>query len=207
MFTHHDIWIAIDHLAEKHFLSPSGLAKKAGLSATLFNPSKRKGIDRNRWPSTESLASILKATNTSLAEFARLINPKPPLADMLPLLALDEALLGGSFDKEGKMNGEKWDKASVPTGHDPSAFMIEITGTSLSPVYQEGQRIIVSPEEKIRRGDRIVALKRNGALAIGQLGREGAHKIEILPFRQDSTPLTLSRSEIHWIYRIVWASQ
>lgn len=35
------VWDAVDKLARAHGLSPSGLAKKAGLDATTFNKSKR----------------------------------------------------------------------------------------------------------------------------------------------------------------------
>ena len=34
------VWDAVDKLARAHGLSPSGLAKKAGLDATTFNKSK-----------------------------------------------------------------------------------------------------------------------------------------------------------------------
>ena len=41
MLRHKDIWRAIDRLAEKHGLSPSGLARRSGLDPTTFNKSKR----------------------------------------------------------------------------------------------------------------------------------------------------------------------
>ena len=41
MLTHGKIWTAIDALARRYGLSPSGLANRAGLDATAFNPSKR----------------------------------------------------------------------------------------------------------------------------------------------------------------------
>ena len=41
MLTHNQIWTAIDRLAARAKLSPSGLAKKAGLDPTTFNKSKR----------------------------------------------------------------------------------------------------------------------------------------------------------------------
>lgn len=207
MFTHHDIWSAIDRLADRHQLSASGLAKKAGLSSTLFNPSKRKGEDRNRWPSTESIAAILKATHTSIEEFAVLVNPKAVRGEMIPILSLSDASKGGVFNKDGCPTGEKWDTTPLPAGCDAGAFMIEITGPSLTPVYNDGERIVVSPQEKIRRGDRVVVLTRSGDLHVCRLGREGAHKVELIPFRQDTPPLTLSRHEVLWIYRIIWVSQ
>ena len=62
MFTHKQLWNAIDGLADKHGLSASGLAKRAGLDPTAFNPSKRVGPDgRERWPTTESLSKVLAA--------------------------------------------------------------------------------------------------------------------------------------------------
>ena len=36
------VWEAVDKLANINGLSPSGLAKKAGLDATTFNKSKRR---------------------------------------------------------------------------------------------------------------------------------------------------------------------
>ena len=50
---HKDIWRGIDQLAAHHGLAPSGLARRAGLDPTAFNPSKREGADgRPRWPSS-----------------------------------------------------------------------------------------------------------------------------------------------------------
>ncbi len=68
--THARIWRAIDDLAGRHGLSTSGLAVKAGLDPTIFNPSKRLAKDgRPRWPSTESIARILDATGETVVEF------------------------------------------------------------------------------------------------------------------------------------------
>ena len=62
MLSHETIWSAIDTLAERHQLTPSALAKRAGLDPTSFNKSKRFGPDgRKRWPSTESVSKVLEA--------------------------------------------------------------------------------------------------------------------------------------------------
>jgi hypothetical protein len=51
------------------------LAKSAGLDATAFNRSKRFGLHgRERWPSTESLAKVLKAGNLDLRALAGIID-------------------------------------------------------------------------------------------------------------------------------------
>ena len=41
MLTHDQIWTALDRLAERGGLSPSGLARRSGLDPTTFNKSKR----------------------------------------------------------------------------------------------------------------------------------------------------------------------
>ena len=51
--SHAKLWKAVDNLARREGLSPSGLARRAGLDATSFNPSKRFGPGdppRPRWP-------------------------------------------------------------------------------------------------------------------------------------------------------------
>ena len=74
MLSHDRIWAAIDALAKKHQLTPSGLARRAGLDPTSFNKSKRHSSDgRKRWPSTESVAKVLEATGDSVNDFFALL--------------------------------------------------------------------------------------------------------------------------------------
>lgn len=74
MFTHAELWSAIDALAKNAQLTPSGLARRAGLDPTTFNKSKRFASDgRPRWPSTESLAKILEVTATDMITFGQLL--------------------------------------------------------------------------------------------------------------------------------------
>ena len=75
MFTHNDIWSAIDQLAKDNGYSTSGLAKRAGQDPTAFNKSKRVTKDgKERWPSTESVSKILFITETSLEDFGKLFS-------------------------------------------------------------------------------------------------------------------------------------
>ena len=63
MFSHAQVWSAIDALAQQNEISVSRLARIAGLDPTTFNKSKRTAQDgRLRWPSTESLSKIMAAT-------------------------------------------------------------------------------------------------------------------------------------------------
>ena len=75
MFSHSDLWQAIDRLAEINGLSTSALAIRAGLDPTALNKSKRVKRDgRKRWPSTESLSRLLEVTNTEFVLFARMVS-------------------------------------------------------------------------------------------------------------------------------------
>lgn len=83
MFTHDQIWYGIDQLASSRGLSPSGLAKRAGLDPTSFNKSKRVSPDgKPRWPSTESLAKVLSVTDATMSELIGMIDflPSSPLS-------------------------------------------------------------------------------------------------------------------------------
>lgn len=72
MFSHAELWSAIDALAKAAQFTPSGLARRAGLDPTTFNKSKRFAADgRPRWPSTESLAKILEVTATDMITFSK----------------------------------------------------------------------------------------------------------------------------------------
>jgi len=89
MLSHSQIWRAIDALAARHGMSPSGLAKQAGLDPTTFNKSKRGGDGgKLRWPSTESLSKVLAATGSSLEELVVLITEGAPKTRMVPLIGL-----------------------------------------------------------------------------------------------------------------------
>src|SRR5438105_15524112 len=93
--TRDQIWIALDRLAARVGLSPSGLAQRAGLDPTTFNKSKRVTSDgRERWPSTESIAKALAAADSSIDIFARLVGDEAGGGRSVPLLGL--ALAGAS---------------------------------------------------------------------------------------------------------------
>jgi len=71
---HEQIWHAIEMFAKEHGMSCSGLAKCSGLDPTTFNKSKRfSKYEQPRWPSTNSIAKILSATNASIQDFCKYI--------------------------------------------------------------------------------------------------------------------------------------
>src|SRR5512138_1641215 len=120
ILTHDQIWGALDRLAARAGLSPSGLAKKAGLDPTTFNKSKRITPDgRARWPSTESVSKSLNATGVTVEQFVSLITEGAPApARAIPMLALSAAGAAGHFDDSGFPAGAGWDEIAFPAIED-----------------------------------------------------------------------------------------
>jgi len=208
MLTHHQIWTALDRLAERAGLSPSGLAKRSGLDPTTFNKSKRITSDgRERWPSTESVAKALAATNTTIDHFVQLIEETARAAQAVPLLGFAEAGAGGYFDDGGFPVGKGWDEVRLPNVNDEHAYALEISGDSMKPAYRDGDVIIVSPGTPIRRGDRVVVKTKDGEVMVKELKRRTAKTLELQSLNPTHPDRTLSADDVDWIARIVWASQ
>ncbi len=203
---HSDIWNGLDRLAARYGLTPSGLAKRAGLDPTAFNPSKRKGRDgRPRWPSTESVARALDAVGAGFDDLAAIIEGKRGAT--APLIGFAQAGADGFFDDSGFPLGEGWEQVRFPGLGSEPVYALEIMGNSMEPVYREGDRIIVSPSDPIRRGDRVVLKTLDGEVMAKAIGRRSDTQIELLSFNPDFPPRHLDPKSVAWMARIVWASQ
>ncbi len=210
MLKHAEIWRAIDRMAEKQGMSPSGLARRSGLDPTTFNKSKRITKEgKQRWPSTESVAKILTATGDSLAEFVAQMGEDNAsvLAQRIPVIGYAQAGEEGYFDDAGYPTGNGWDEVLFPQIGDLHAFALEINGDSMEPIFRVGDTIIVSPRAGIRRGDRVVVRTRDGEVMAKELTRQSARKVELVSLNKAHSDRSLDVEEIDWIARIVWASQ
>ncbi|TCL75515.1 helix-turn-helix transcriptional regulator [Rhizobium sp. BK251] len=221
MLSHDQIWEAIDRLAERHDLTPSGLARRAGLDPTSFNKSKRLGPDgRLRWPSTESIAKVLEATGASMEQFLSFMRPAgagsalpdgafPPQAGSIPLLGFAQAGAGGFFDDGGFPAGQGWDVVEFPAAPSRKAgvYALEVQGDSMMPLYRDGDVLIVEPGAQVRRGDRVVVKTREGEVMAKVLLRQSARSIELMSLNPDHPNRALELADVEWIARIIWASQ
>src|SRR3979409_640746 len=167
MLTHGQVWTALDRLAERAGLSPSGLAKRSGLDPTTFNKSKRITVDgRERWPSTESVAKALQATNVSIDTFVQFIEHRPRALQSVPRRGFAQAGGGGYFDDGGFPVGKGWDEVGLPSVNDEHAYALEISGDQMKPTYRDGDVIVISPGTPIRRGDRVVVKTKAGEVMV-----------------------------------------
>ena len=208
MLTHGQVWGALDRLAERAGMSPSGLARRAGLDPTTFNKSKRITADgRERWPSTESLAKALAATGSSIDTFVQLIGDHGRDVQSVPLLGFAQAAHAGHFDPHGYPTGRGWDAVALPVAGEDHAFALEISGDALTPAYRNGDVILVAPRTPIRRGDRVVVKTVAGEVLIRELKRRSAKALELSALDANGRDLVLAPNEVEWVARIAWARQ
>ena len=221
MLSHDRVWAAIDALAERYSLSASGLARRAGLDSTAFNKSKRLSADgRPRWPSTESLAKIIEATNSSLDEFFSLIEGRPKPAGLkpvdrplptqtstVPLLGFAQAGAGGFFDDAGFPAGQGWDLVELPAQSGEGSYALQVQGDSMLPLYRHGDVLVVQPGASVRKGDRVVVKTVSGEVMAKVLERRTPKSVDLVSLNPEHPDRQLAAGEIEWLARIVWASQ
>ncbi|KLK90433.1 DNA-binding protein [Microvirga vignae] len=210
MLSHERVWAAIDALATRHGMTASGLARKAGLDATSFNKSKRVSPEgRERWPSTESISKILRATGATLEDFLRLVEPSGSLRrSMIPMIGMAQASAGKILTDEGlPAGGPGWDEIEFPDFGQEKVFALEVTGDTMAPLYRDGDVLIVSPTASPRKGDRVVVCTTKGEIFAQELKRRSAKTLELAALTKDSEEKAIPAEEIAWIARIMWARQ
>ena len=193
---HERLWAAIDAIATRYGLSPSGLARRAGLDATAFNKSKRFTADgRPRWPSTESIAKILGATGCDLVDFVDLIGAGLLRTPTAPFTARTVRPAFDGFHDDG---GE------IVRSGEPMSVQVHDHG--MLPLYRKGDVLIVSATEAIRPGDRVVLRVDDGSLeAWVFLGRDpDGYALEAIG---GGARQTIAAARVSCLARILWASQ
>ncbi|WP_374310779.1 helix-turn-helix transcriptional regulator [Dongia sp.] len=233
MLQHADVWRGIDRLAAKHGLSASGLARRAGLDPTAFNPSKRITREgRPRWPSTESLSKILTVTGEPFVDFVLLTGAGNGEANgnghggaaaydqavsggrvvargqsrTIPVITLDRLAAGDCFDASGMPMGPDWGHLEF-TGAGRDYFGVEITGTDFDPIYRDGDTLIAARGAEIRRGDRIIIGTSAGTVLVRKVVRHDADGYYLEAVRQPGQPQFVPQDQVRFTARIQWVSQ
>ena len=188
--------------AEREGLSASGLAKKAGLNSTSFNPSKRASKTRKRWPSTESINQFADHDDLGALPCWR---PGHHDADGHSIGQSCRCTMRALFNEVGHPDGDAWDKLRFPVLSDPHAFALEV-GKGL------GQFTATAPSWLPHPKNRAVAIvlfcaSGKAALRLGSWAAILAERSRSIPLASPNTPLAIARNVIEWRHRIAWASQ
>jgi phage repressor protein C with HTH and peptisase S24 domain len=205
---HEDLWRALDTLAAENGMTPSGLARAAGLDATTFNRSKRCGHDgRPRWPSTESLSRVLAATGASLEGFTALVSGARTLSHSrreryLRVTGVRQEAPLNRFDAAGTPIGREWERREAPSLAEPGDYGLRIETEAFEPVLCRGDLLMVSPENPIRTGDRVVACVAQDVMIARLRGRSTS----TLTFERLGFPglRVVDMDDVPWMHRITW---
>ena len=218
MFRHLQIWTAIDRLADINGLSPSGLARKAGLDATAFNKSKRFSKEgRERWPSTESLAKVLEVTKTEFLDFGLILKPDGRIGapGSIAELTYNSGTSGtsldlprsGFFEEDVQDTTGKWEIIPLPEGQFDGDYAFRIFDNAMLPVFRENDIVIVSKQAKTKAGDRVVIKLPTGKFIVRILLDSDQDGVLLTTFNANNADQRLNRSNIEWMMKITWASQ
>ena len=208
MLSHGEIWGAIDRLALKLSISPSRLARDAGLDATSFNKSKRiTPAGKPRWPSTESISKVLRTVDMGFEDFACMAKNKGASGPAIPVIGLAQAGDEGFFDDAGFPCGGSWEDVRIPGELDDNVYALEIAGDSMDPVLRAGDKVLVAPNANVRRGDRVVVKTLEGEVMAKELRKLTESVVELTSLNPEYEDRKLARKDVQWIGRIIWVSQ
>ncbi len=200
---HEKIWDAVDNLAKRNNLSPSGLAKKAGLDSTTFNKSKRIRPDgKHRFPSLDSIQKITEACNISFEEFYNLskIKESGESPSNIPYVELS------CLEKNTNMiNAKECSKKIKFPDNKNNLYAVEIDKNELD--YQLGTILIVTQNSDIRRNDKTIIRLKNDSSVLGKFVRRTAKTIELNDLSKAKKDLSIKIDDIKEINRILWISQ
>lgn len=201
MFTHDDIWAAIDRLAEAHGLSPSGLARQAGLDATAFNRSKRISPNgKPRWPSTESLAKILDVTNSTMGDLLDLMDEKDIAPRSIPLLSYAALRAGRMSSEKGKV------ALAIAYNVGENAFAVKVEDSRLAPLFRKDALLVADQVTRAKADDRVLFYLRKGGLKGGIVKSLQRRNYTIFLPNDNFEESVFPDDNIEWIARILWSS-
>lgn len=105
------------------------------------------------------------------------------------------------FDEDGRPTGKGWGEMLYPDLADANAYALEVEGKLLAPFYRAGDRLVVSPAAKVRRGARVfVRCKKGGALCRVYLGK-GSDGVRFARLSGEPGP-TIPANEIETMHQI-----
>ena len=227
MLSHTSIWSAIDELATRHNLSPSGLAKRAGLDPTSFNPSKRFKTDgRPRWPSTESIAKILDATNTPASTFFadQAILQKKANSEHKWMLDL---LLGQRPSSSWPVSTYSDGQAKSRDARSPALppvqaawrnrypagdslfpfFILQVRERQFAPVFRSGSLLLLANDLTFAEGDRVIVSSTKDGLILGDVLSMKQQSVCLSSPIEKGNIASYRLSSVEWVARLLWASQ
>jgi repressor LexA len=93
------------------------------------------------------------------------------------------------------------DYVTVDDVKDPQAFALKVKGNSMSPRIEDGDVVIVSPQQEARSGDICVA-RVNGEDTLKKVKFEGNY-IHLIPLNPEFDPITVKKRDVNFVWKVV----
>jgi repressor LexA len=84
---------------------------------------------------------------------------------------------------------------------DPQAFALKVKGSSMSPRIEDGDIVIVSPQQEAHNGD-ICVIRVDGEDTLKKVKFEGSY-IHLVPLNPDFEPVTVKRKDVDFVWKVV----
>jgi len=153
ILTHSQVWTALDRLAERAGMSPSGLASAQGSTPPPSTKSSASpltaasgGHRPNRFPS--AWPQPIRRIDT----FVQLIGDGARSLQSVRCSRWRKPAAAAISTRAAFPPARGWDEVALPQASDEHAYALEISGDSMKPAYRDGDIIVVSPGTAIRRG-------------------------------------------------------
>jgi repressor LexA len=93
------------------------------------------------------------------------------------------------------------DYVTVDDVKDPQAFALKVKGNSMSPRIEDGDVVIVSPQQEARSGDICVA-RVNGEDTLKKVKFEGNY-VHLIPLNPEFDPMTVKKRDVNFVWKVV----
>ncbi|PWB61132.1 MAG: hypothetical protein C3F17_13485 [Bradyrhizobiaceae bacterium] len=84
---------------------------------------------------------------------------------------------------------------------DPQAFALKVRGNSMSPRIEDGDIVIVSPNQEVHSGD-ICVIRVSGEDTLKRVKLEGMY-MHLIPLNPEFEPVTVKRKDVDFVWKVV----
>jgi len=93
------------------------------------------------------------------------------------------------------------DYVTVDDIKDSQAFALRVKGNSMATRIEDGDVVIVSPQQEARSGD-VCVIRVNGEDTLKKVKFEGNY-IHLIPFNPEFDPVVVKRREVNFVWKVV----
>lgn len=93
------------------------------------------------------------------------------------------------------------DYVTVDDIKDPQAFALKVKGNSMATRIEDGDVVVVSPQQEARSGD-VCVVRVNGEDTLKKVKFEGNY-VHLIPFNPEFDPVVVKRREVNFVWKVV----